>query len=208
MEHRVGLLVIIVEDIYMNPNNEILNRFYPDNQVKTTKTELEQKRLIASWLNKPMNGINFAKLPDQYKHKRNELPPIHPFYGIWGKYGSDDGKWIVSTDDNERLGMNPKYLTNNDLWDTDWLKEKYPDRFKYRTMDEEEKWYANVGVFGDDAIAEDRAKADDDDDDFIQIYSPYFPEEWKINRWRCYSITRRNCKKILRHRELRLHRNS
>jgi len=166
----------------MNPKNEILNRFFPDNQVRTAKTELEQKRLIASWLNKPMNGINFAKLPDPYKHKRNELPPSHPFYGIKGRYGSDGGKWATSKEDDERLGMNPDYLTKNNLWDTDWLKEKYPDRFKHRTMDEEEKWYANVGVFGDDAIAEDRANAedDDDDDDFIGIYySPGFPEEWK-----------------------------
>jgi hypothetical protein len=26
--------------------------------------------------------------------------------------------------------IDPKYLTNNDLWDTSWLKEKYPERFR------------------------------------------------------------------------------
>ena len=25
--------------------------------------------------------------------------------------------------------LEPKYLTDNDLWDTIWLEEKYPDRF-------------------------------------------------------------------------------
>lgn len=24
--------------------------------------------------------------------------------------------------------LDPKYLTDNDLWDTIWLEEKYPDR--------------------------------------------------------------------------------
>ncbi len=26
--------------------------------------------------------------------------------------------------------MDPKHLTDNDLWDSSWLKEKYPERFK------------------------------------------------------------------------------
>tara|TARA_R110001592_G_scaffold248891_1_gene511294 strand:+ start:282 stop:470 length:189 start_codon:yes stop_codon:yes gene_type:complete len=26
--------------------------------------------------------------------------------------------------------LSPKYLTDNDLWDSSWLKEKYPERFK------------------------------------------------------------------------------
>lgn len=25
--------------------------------------------------------------------------------------------------------LGPKYLTDNDLWDTIWLEEKHPDRF-------------------------------------------------------------------------------
>ena len=26
--------------------------------------------------------------------------------------------------------LSPEYLTKNDLWDSSWLKEKYPERFK------------------------------------------------------------------------------
>lgn len=28
--------------------------------------------------------------------------------------------------------LDPKYLTDNDLWDTEWLEEKYPERFEKR----------------------------------------------------------------------------
>lgn len=27
-------------------------------------------------------------------------------------------------------GLDPQYLTDNDLWDSSWLMEKYPERFQ------------------------------------------------------------------------------
>jgi len=36
--------------------------------------------------------------------------------------------------------IDPKYLTDNDLWDSSWLKEKYPERFiNDRTTDTNKK---------------------------------------------------------------------
>jgi hypothetical protein len=35
-------------------------------------------------------------------------------------------------------GLEPKYLTKNDLWDGTWLEKKYPHYFK--SKEEKEKW--------------------------------------------------------------------
>lgn len=39
--------------------------------------------------------------------------------------------------------LSPKYLTDNDLWDSSWLRKKYPDRF--------DNYYQRSEI-GDDAI--------------------------------------------------------
>tara|TARA_B100000780_G_C21075189_1_gene432804 strand:+ start:469 stop:639 length:171 start_codon:yes stop_codon:yes gene_type:complete len=39
--------------------------------------------------------------------------------------------------------LSPKYLTENDLWDSSWLRKKYPDRFDNEYQRSE---------IGDDAI--------------------------------------------------------
>tara|TARA_R110002050_G_scaffold115722_1_gene232066 strand:+ start:128 stop:412 length:285 start_codon:yes stop_codon:yes gene_type:complete len=42
--------------------------------------------------------------------------------------------------------MDPKYLTDNDLWDSSWLKEKYPERFT-KFMIDFSKWPFKKGSY-------------------------------------------------------------
>lgn len=48
-----------------------------------------------------------------------------------------DSKYTYCKVTGKVLGMNPDYLNKNNLWDTDWLKEKYPERFSDSNDNEE-----------------------------------------------------------------------
>jgi len=74
----------------MNPKNKILNKYLPDNQHRTTKTDSHQKDIVDLWFKRSDAGINKDK-------------PIQP-----------------------------KNLTDNNLWDSNWLKEKYPKIWRER----------------------------------------------------------------------------
>lgn len=37
--------------------------------------------------------------------------------------------------------IKPEYLTKNNLWDSDWLMEKYPERFSKTILDESKVKY-------------------------------------------------------------------
>ena len=48
--------------------------------------------------------------------KKKKFPKIH--------------RYVEIQDRLEWKGLDPQYLTDNDLWDSSWLMEKYPERFK------------------------------------------------------------------------------
>jgi len=68
----------------MNPENEILNKYLPDNQHRTAKSDRHQIDIVDRWVSRSDAGINKDKL------------------------------------------IQPKYLKENNLWDSTWLKEENP----------------------------------------------------------------------------------
>lgn len=39
-------------------------------------------------------------------------------------------KYIETQNRLEWKGLDPQYLTDNDLWDSSWLMKKYPEKFQ------------------------------------------------------------------------------
>tara|TARA_R100000426_G_scaffold2759_3_gene4716 strand:- start:149 stop:382 length:234 start_codon:yes stop_codon:yes gene_type:complete len=77
----------------MNPKNFIINKFFPDNQVKTVWSESFQWFMTDLWRKRAI---------DQYPE--NRIAPLRRIY--------------------------EEELENFEHWDTSWLKEKYPNKFK------------------------------------------------------------------------------
>ena len=50
---------------------------------------------------------------------------------------------LLKMDKGKLKKLSPKYLTENDLWDSSWLRKKYPERFDNEYQRSE---------IGDDAI--------------------------------------------------------
>lgn len=96
--------------------------------------------------------------------------------GVFISKKRDNGSKIHKVDrknqaeENPLPKLSPQELTANNLWDSDWLREKYPDRFDDDYYaDDEMKWYAKEAVFGKDEV-----KADDLETESIEHYPTYY----------------------------------
>lgn len=57
----------------MNPENEILNKYLPDNQHRTAKSDRHQRDIVDRWVSRSDAGINKDELIQPKHLKENNL---------------------------------------------------------------------------------------------------------------------------------------